>query len=406
MPLSFFRRSAYSEDRMSQSPRLIESTEQLTAFCERLSTAEFVTVDTEFMREKTYWPQLCLVQVAGPDDAEAIDPLAPGLDLAPLFEMMANRRILKVFHAARQDLEIFHHMTGQLPDPVFDTQVAAMVCGFGDQVGYETLIAKLGKTQIDKSSRFTDWSLRPLSQRQVDYALADVTHLRPAYEKLRDKLKRNGRENWLTEEMAVLTDPVTYLSPPEESWRRIKTRVNSRRFAAVLRELAAWRERAARHLDLPRNRVLRDESLVEIAHHAPKTVEELARTRGLGRRMAEGAQGAAILAAVEKGLSVHDDDIPTLERGINLPPGIGPLSDLLKVLLKHKSEELGVAQRLIATSTDLDLIAAFGEKAETPALGGWRLDAFGTEALQVCAGRRALAANGRKLRLVEIDETS
>ena len=237
---------------------LITDTPSLAALCRRLADAPFVTVDTEFIREKTYWPQLCLVQVAGPEDAAAVDALAEGIDLAPLFELMADPAILKVFHAARQDVEIFFHLTGSLPTPVFDTQVAAMVCGFGDSVGYETLVAKLARTHIDKSSRFTDWSLRPLRKRQIDYALSDVTHLRKVYENLRSKLADNGREGWLGEEMATLTDPRTYDPDPDQVFRRVKSRGTNPRFLAILREVAAWREKEAQRRDLPRNHVLRD----------------------------------------------------------------------------------------------------------------------------------------------------
>lgn len=254
---------------------MISDTASLAAFCERLKSAPFVTVDTEFMREKTYWPLLCLVQVAGPDEARAVDPLAPGIDLTPLFDILADPGILKVFHAARQDIEIFLNLTGSVPAPLFDSQVAAMVCGFGDSVGYETLATQLARARIDKSMRFTDWSLRPLSERQVQYALADVTHLRVVYEKLLRKLERNGRVGWLVEEMAVLTDPGTYRVAPDDAWRRLKPRSSSPKFLAVLRELASWREREAQERDLPRQRVLRDETLMEIAANHPASTADL-----------------------------------------------------------------------------------------------------------------------------------
>ncbi|MGY9002561.1 MAG: ribonuclease D, partial [Rhodospirillales bacterium] len=269
----------------------------LKDLCERLSQATYITVDTEFMREKTYWPDLCLVQVAGPDEAWAIDPLAEGLDLSPLYDLFANEKVLKVFHAGRQDLEIFYHLAGCLPTPVFDTQVAAMVCGFGDSVGYDTLISSLTDVRIDKSSRFTDWSIRPLSDRQVEYALGDVTHLRVAYEKLNKSLGDNGRANWLTEEMAVLTAEETYYTDPANAYLRIKTRNPKPRLLAVLREVAGWRQTEAESRNLPRNRILRDEALLEIAHHVPKTSADLERTRGLGKKMAENASGQALLVA-------------------------------------------------------------------------------------------------------------
>lgn len=378
---------------------LITQSGPLAEFCARLKGTEFVTVDTEFMREKTYWPQLCVVQVAGPEDAIAVDALAPGIDLAPLFDLLADPSILKVFHAARQDLEIFYHLMGRLPVPVFDTQVAAMVCGFGEQVGYDTLVAKLAKAHIDKSSRFTDWSLRPLSAKQIGYALADVTHLRTVYEKLKRKLERNGRAGWLDEEMATLTAPQTYALDPNVAFRRIKSR-GSPRSLAILRELAAWREREAQRRDLPRNRVLRDEALVEIAHHTPGNAAELGRTRGLGARLAEGSQGVAILEAVKRGQAVPEADCPAPEDKPLLPRGIGPLSDLLKVLLKMKCEEFEVAQKLVASAADVDLLAAFGADADVPALHGWRFEVFGQDAVRLRNGEIALAASTTGIRTV------
>lgn len=384
---------------------LIADNASLAAFCERLSHAEFITVDTEFMREKTFWPQLCLVQVAGPDEARAIDPLAPGMDLAPLFELLANPKVLKVFHAARQDVEIFLHLSGAIPTPLFDTQVAAMVCGFGDAVGYETLATQLAKARIDKSMRFTDWSARPLSERQLHYALSDVTHLRVAYEKLRRRLDKNGRLRWLDEEMAVLTDPATYRTEPEDAWRRLKPRSSSPRFLAVLRELAAWREREAQERDLPRQRVIRDEALLEIAAHAPTTVADLARTRGFSKSVAEGRQGAALLEVVGRGLAVPESDCPQPPERIELPRGLAPVVDLLKVLLKLKCDDHDVAQKLVASSSDLELIAA-DDNAQVPALLGWRRELFGEDALKLKHGRiaLALAQGGKRLRLLELAE--
>lgn len=378
---------------------LIADTETLAALCHRLREAGFVTVDTEFMREKTYWPRLCVVQLAGPDAAAAIDALAPQLSLDPLIALFDNADVLKVFHAARQDLEIFYHMTGRLPVPVFDTQVAAMVCGFGESVSYETLAAKLAKARIDKSSRFTDWSLRPLSERQIHYALSDVTHLRKIYEKLSRRLAQTGREPWLDEEMATLTAPSTYATDPYQSFRRIKGRARGPRFLAVLRELAAWREREAQERDLPRNRVLRDEAMVEIAHHTPKTATELARTRGLGQKLAEGSMGRAILAAVIRGLEIPESECPTAEDRPDLPRGLGPVTDLLKVLLKMKSEDYDTAQKLIASAADVERIAAHGDEANVPALRGWRREVFGEDALKLVKGDVALAVKDRKLSL-------
>lgn len=380
---------------------MIADTAELAAFCQRLSSAPYITVDTEFMREKTYYPQLCLVQLAGPDEARAVDPLAPGMDLTPLFALMANPGVLKVFHAARQDVEIFLHLSGAVPAPLFDTQVAAMVCGFGDSVGYETLASQLAKARIDKSMRFTDWSLRPLTEKQVQYALADVTHLRVAYEKLVRKLERNGRLDWLVDEMAELASPDTYRTDPENAWKRLKPRSSSPKFLAVLKELAAWREREAQERDIPRQRMLRDETLMEIAAHHPANVDELARTRGMGKGMVEGRMGTALLDAVKRGLALPDDQIPKPPERVELPRGLGPVVDLLKVLLKMKCDAHGVASKLVANSADIEAIAA-DDHADVPALHGWRRDLFGDDALALKHGRLALGfcTDGRKLRLV------
>jgi len=384
---------------------LITKTAELIAFCNSLKGLPFVTVDTEFMRESTYWPQLCLVQVAGPDDAAAIDALAPGIDLAPLFDLMDAPETLKVFHAARQDLEIFYHLMGHVPAPLFDSQVAAMVCGFGDQVGYENLIAKLTKARIDKSSRFTDWSRRPLSDKQINYALSDVTHLRDAYRKLTKELERNGREAWLDSEMAVLQSASTYEGNPDLAYKRIKARNPKPRVAALLKELAAWREREAQRRDMPRNRILRDDALMEIAHHAPKNANDLARTRGLGDRMAKGPGGVEILKAVERALAIPESDLPKAQAKIDLPSGIGPVSDLLKVFLKMICEETGVAQKLIANSSDIDHIAAFGADAKVEAMEGWRYEMFGEAAVKLRSGEIGLAIKNKKVVLLDNSST-
>ncbi|MFD2233346.1 ribonuclease D [Phaeospirillum tilakii] len=380
---------------------MISDTDSLAAFCQRLKTASFVTVDTEFMREKTYWPILCLVQLGGPDEAHAVDPLAPGIDLSPLFELMADTSVLKVFHAARQDVEIFLHISGTLPTPLFDTQVAAMVCGFGDAVSYETLASQLAKARIDKSMRFTDWAARPLSDKQVQYALADVTHLRIAYEKLARKLERNGRLDWLAEEMGLLSDPATYQVDPEQAWRRLKPRSTSPRFLAVLKELAAWREREAQDRDLPRQRVLRDEALTEIAVHRPTDVAELGRMRGIGKGLGEGRMGQAILEAVRRGLDMPESQCPAPPDRVDLPKGLGPVVDLLKVLLKMKCDEHGVASRLVANAADLDAIAA-DDAADVPALRGWRRELFGEDALRLKNGQIGLGfcKDDRRLQVI------
>jgi ribonuclease D len=379
---------------------LITKSAELAALCTRLADADFVAVDTEFMRERTYWPRLCLVQVAGPEEAAAIDPLA-GLDLAPLFDLLRAPQTVKVFHAARQDLEIFFQLMGSLPAPVFDSQVAAMVCGFGDQVSYETLASKLARAKVDKGSRFTDWSLRPLSQRQIEYALADVVHLRPVYQKLTQKLLSTGRGDWLGEEMAALTDPAAYTIEPLQAFRRLRSRSGNGRMLAVMRELAAWREREAQARDIPRTWVLKDESLLEIAHHIPQTADALARTRGLARKFAESQQGAEVLAAVARGLAVPPAELPAGDEKRPLPRGMAPVVDLLKVLLKMKCDEADVAHRLVASTEDLEAIAVEGENAAVPALTGWRRQLFGQDALKLRSGALALVVDRRKLALVD-----
>ncbi len=382
---------------------LIDDSKALAEFCARQSAAPFVTVDTEFLRDTTFWPKLCLVQIGGPDEVAAIDTLAEGLDLAPLFELLSNLRVLKVFHSARQDMEIFYQSMGHLPLPIFDTQVAAMVCGFGDSVGYDTLARKLVGARIDKSSRFADWSRRPLTERQLSYALSDVTHLRDIYLKLREELERTGRSGWLAEEMAVLTTPETYQLEPELAWRRIKLRSHEPRFLAIVREVAAWREREAQRRDVPRNRVLRDEQLLDIAAHRPTSPDALARTRGLSRDVANGRIGRALIDAVKAGLAVPDDQCPQVKPKPELPSGLAPLIDLLKVLLKMKCEEHGVAQKLVANVADLELIAA-DDKAPVPALAGWRREVFGSEALDLKHGRVALSAHGNRVTVVRLEQ--
>jgi ribonuclease D len=384
---------------------LITESAALAAFCGRQAGADFITVDTEFLRDKTYWPQLCLVQIAGPAEAAAIDTLAPGLDLAPLVALMVEPSVLKVFHAARQDIEIFFHLSGSVPHPVFDSQVAAMVCGFGDAVSYETLATKLAHARIDKSSRFTDWAQRPLTPRQLEYALADVTHLRLVYDKLKAQLDKSGRASWLDEEMAELTDPETYRLEPAESWKRLKTRGGNRRFMAILREVASWRETAAQHRDIPRGRILRDEALLEIAAHAPKTIDELARIRGLGRSVAEGKLGAEMLDSVARGLASPESAAPAPFARTELPPGLGPLVDLLRVLLKLRCEDHDVAQKLVANAAELEMIAA-DDEAAVPALQGWRRELFGQDALALKHGKLALTARGKRVLVVPVGQAS
>jgi len=380
---------------------VIAESAALAEFCARLAGADFITVDTEFMRERTYWPQLCLIQVAGPDVASTIDPLAPGMDLKPLLDLLYDPRLLKVFHAARQDLEIFFHMTGAVPHPLFDTQVAAMVCGYGEAASYETLASQLAKARIDKSARFTDWSMRPLSDRQVEYALADVTHLRQVYAALARRLTATGRAGWLGEEMATLIDPATYRLDPETSWMRFKPKNPKPRYLAVLKEVAAWREREAQKRDIPRNRIIRDESVVEIAAHPPRTLDDMARLRGMSKGFAEGRLGQDLLNAIERGIALPDAQVPRLDPTPELPGGLGATVDLLKVLLKMKCEAAGVAQKLVATTADLELVAA-DDDAEVPALRGWRRELFGRAAIDLKHGRLALGLDGRRPKIMDV----
>jgi ribonuclease D len=384
--------------------KLITTTDELAAFCKPLANTEFVAVDTEFMRERTYWPKLCLAQVAGPDEAAAIDALAEGIDLSPLDELMANPKVLKVFHAARQDIEIFYLRMTKVPTPIFDTQVAAMVCGHGEAASYESLATRLAKARIDKSSRFTDWARRPLSERQVAYALSDVTHLRVVYEKLKRQLEKTGRLPWIAEEMAVLNDPATYRADPELAWRRLRPRGASPRMLATLREVAAWRERTAQRIDIPRQRLLRDEQLLEIASHAPKTNEELALTRGLGRGFADGWQGREVLEAVDKAAKLADAELPVRDKPPEQLRAASAVVDLLRTLLRLKCDDADVATKLVASSDELDRIAA--GKRDVHALKGWRREIFGKDALDLVEGRVALALQGEHAKLIAVDKKS
>jgi ribonuclease D len=380
---------------------MITESAELADFCQRQAKAEYITVDTEFMRDSTYWPKLCLAQVGGPEESVAIDTLAPDIVLEPLLDLMRNPKILKVFHSARQDLEIFFLIMDALPSPIFDTQVAAMVCGFGDSVGYDKLVRKLTGQRIDKSRRFADWSRRPLKDAQIDYAISDVVHLRPVYEKLRRQLEKRARTAWLDEEMAVLTSPDTYRLEPETAWRRLKTRSASPRYLAVLRALAAWRETEAQRRDVPRNRVLREEQLFDIAAHHPSSAEELSHTRGMGESAARGRIGQAILAALAEGMAVPEADCPVPPPQRDHPAGLGPLVDLLKVVLKLQCERHDVAQKLVASVADLERIAA-DDNADVRALTGWRREVFGEDALALKQGRLGLGMEGKKLVMVPL----
>ncbi|SLN10832.1 ribonuclease D [Pseudooctadecabacter jejudonensis] len=384
--------------------KTITTTQDLAAFCEEAAKHPYVTVDTEFLRERTYYSKLCLIQLAfngdGEDDAVLVDPLVEGLDLAPLYDLFQDAGVVKVFHAARQDLEIFFVDQGIIPTPLFDTQVAAMVCGFGEQAGYETLVRKIARDSVDKSSRFTDWSRRPLTDAQKKYALADVTHLRVIYEFLSDHLAKSGRKKWVAEEMAVLNDPATYRVDPANAWKRVKTRTNSGKFLAVVRELAQFREAHAQARNIPRNRVFKDDALVEIASTKPQSEKDLGRSRLLLREARKGDIAAGILDAVKAGLAVKPEDMPRSESPREKLQVNPALADMLRVLVKSKADNEGVAQKLIATSADLDAIA--GGVRDVQALRGWRKEVFGADALRLCNGEIGLAVKGEKVVTFEI----
>ena len=385
------------------SIKLIVDTKSLCDFCDLQKSADFIAVDTEFIRDKTYYPILCLVQIAGPDYEAIIDACAPGIDLSPLADLLGNTSILKILHAGRQDNEIFFNIFGEVPKPIFDTQIAAMVCGFGDQVAYGTLIANLLGITLEKTSRLTDWSHRPLTKKQLQYAIADVTHLKVAYKMLANELDQSGRKEWLTAEMGILTDPKTYTTEPRDAWKRIKHRTTDRKFLTILQEIAAWREEQAQHRDVPRNRILRDESLLNIAAHAPKTSKMLAQIRGMPKGFAEGKMGTEVLKVIERSSEIPEENRPLISPRERLPNGNGPLTDLLKTLLKLRCEETKVAPKLIANVDDLERIAAY-ENADVPALKGWRREIFGEHALSLKRGRLALTAEGNRIKIININD--
>jgi ribonuclease D len=364
-------------------PPLTTRTDALAAACERLAQHEFVTVDTEFLRETTYYPKLCLIQLASDDEIVLVDPMADGLDLAPFFALMANPAVIKVFHAARQDIEIIWNRGRLIPAPLFDSQVAAMVCGYGEQVSYESLAAGLAQAKIDKSSRFTDWSRRPLTDAQLAYAAADVTHLRVVYRKLRQRIESSNRLSWVADEMAVLANPRTYEVDPEEAWMRIKARIRKPVERAVLMELAAWREREAQSRDVPRGRILKDDGLVEIAIAQPKNTDDLSRLRAVPNGFERSRSGADILDAVARGKARHPGTIPAFEQ--ERSGGNGALVQLLKVLLQSVSERNQVAARLIASSEDIDRLATT-PSADLPVMQGWRGEIYGELAMQLIRG--------------------
>jgi ribonuclease D len=383
--------------------RTITTTDDLAAFCEAAKAEPYVTLDTEFLRERTYWSKLCLIQAALPGKGEAvlIDPVeGEGMSLDPLYDLFRHESTVKVFHAARQDLEIFWVEGRTFPKPLFDTQVAAMVCGFGEQAGYETLVRRIAHQSLDKTSRFTDWSRRPLTEAQAIYALADVTHLRVIYEHLAAQLAKNGRGGWVAEELALLTDPATYTTTPDDAWLRIKTRSNSARFLGAVRELARFRESYAQSNNVPRSRVLKDDALLELASTRPVTHEDLGKSRLLLREGRRGDIAEGILAALRTANALKPEDLPKPASDLDQPQVNPALADLLRVLLKAKSEALGVAPRLIASAADLDLMAA-GD-LDGPVTHGWRREAFGEDALRLCRGEIALTAKGQQVRVVRL----
>ena len=379
---------------------LITTTESLASLCSALAGESFITVDTEFMRESTYWPDLCLIQVAGAEVNGLIDPLAPGIDLKPFFALMNDARVLKVFHAARQDIEIMVHRAGIVPHPVFDTQIAAMVCGFGDQVGYEAIVRRLAKAQIDKSSRFTDWSRRPLSEKLLAYALADVTHLRVVYESLKQELDKTGREHWLREEMDILTNPATYRTEPEDAWKRIKVRLRSKKQLGALMEVAAWREREAREKNVPRSRVLKDDAIAEIAVQMPQTREALNQLRALPKGMATSRVGDAVLKAVAAGMAIDGKTLPQPDDGRDdMSEAAQAAAEILKLALKVVCEQEGIAPKLVASSSDIDAVAE-SDTADVALLHGWRREVFGDLALAIKRGEAVIGFDRGRVRVL------
>ena len=384
---------------------VITSTQDLIEACARLASHDYVAVDTEFMREQTFWPDLCLIQLAGPDTEVIVDPMAPGIDLKPFYDLMSEKRVVKVFHAARQDIEIVYSEAGLIPIPVFDTQIAAMVCGFGESVSYVNLVKKVTGRDLDKSSRFTDWSRRPLSEKQLVYAIGDVTHLRDIYLHLKKELETTNRASWLDEEMAELTAPSTYESHPENAWQRLKMRVKNRKSLAVLIELAAWRERLAQAQDVPRGRILRDEALYDIANQAPTTPEQLSELRTLSEGFARSQRAKEIIEAVKRGLSRDMKTVPPLSNNQPMSAEATATTELLKVLLKASAARHRVAPRLIADTSELERIANEADP-DVPALKGWRRQLFGEDALRLKRGELALTlAKGEVLAIATSRES-
>ncbi len=382
---------------------IILTTAQLEAAVAKLSKCDFVAVDTEFIRETTFWPELCLVQLATPDYACIVDPLSADIDLAAFFTLMGNSAVTKVFHAARQDVEIVHKLGGLIPTPMFDSQVAAMVCGFGDSISYDQLVMRMTGVHLDKTSRFTDWRQRPLTEMQLTYALADVTHLSTVYPLLKEKLETAGRTEWVKEEMETLCSVETYELLPEDAWRRLKMRVRKPIELVVLQRVAAWREIEARTRNVPRSRVLKDDTIYEIAQQQPRDQLTLGRLRTVPNGWERSGTGQELLKIIIGALETPKELLPKLPRHVSAPEGTGAATEMLRVLLKLITEENGVAAKVVATSDDLDQIASLGEKADVPALNGWRRELFGDVALKLIAGKVALKFENKKIQAVVLD---
>ena len=382
---------------------VITTNEALKALCDRLSKSDYVTVDTEFLRDKTYYSKLCLIQIADDNEYHAIDTLAGGLDLAPFYDLMTNENVVKVFHAAKQDIEIFVNQANVVPKPLFDSQIAAMVCGFGDSIGYEKLVMALCNKTLDKSTRFTDWSRRPLTQRQIDYALGDVTHLRTTYKKLKEKLEQSGREHWLSEEIGDMLNIDTYTIQPKDAWKRIKIRNSNRRFNAIVHRIAEWREVEAQRRNMPRNRIMRDEVLLELSAVRPTHTNALTSIRGLGANFASSKSGKDIINAIKESLVLPDDALPKISRRKPPSQNTDPIVELLKVLLKLVCKSENVAPKLLANVEDLEKIAE-SDDADVKALHGWRYDLFGKNAIALKNGEVAFAIKDSEIYVFPIEK--
>lgn len=382
--------------------KLVTDTHTLEDVISTLSKSDFVTVDTEFIRESTYWPELCLIQLASPDIAVIVDPLSPEIDLSPLFKLMANTNVVKVFHAARQDVEIIYKLGNIIPTPLFDTQIAGSVCGFGESVSYEQIVERITGEHIDKSSRYTDWSRRPLSDKQLSYALADVTHLRDVYKYLKEKLEKNGRTHWIDDEMSILTSPKTYIMPNDEAWKRIKGRIRKPRELAVLQQVAAWREQEAKNRNVPRGRILKDECLVEIAIQHPKDEMALSRLRSIPKGWEHSGSAAELLKAVQKGLSVDLDNLPTIHKHVTTGNGTAAAIELLRVLLKLVADEEDIAPRIIANNDELEKIAKQDHLDTLSAMQGWRYNIFGKKAEKMLNGHLGFYFHNGKILTKEL----